>query len=177
VLTVLGYSIYDTIIIFDRIRENITLMKRASFRVDRERVALGDDPAVAGDDVHHARPDRLAASSSAATRCKDFAFALWSGSASVRTRRSSSPRRCSRCSRSASPSRRAATTRRRGPRVESVGGALLGREPEPQPACARRRRVAARRPRRSGRARGRAGGAKRERRRQRRSGRPHGRAR
>ena len=28
-----GYSIYDTIIIFDRIRENMTLMKRASFRV------------------------------------------------------------------------------------------------------------------------------------------------
>jgi SecD/SecF fusion protein len=33
VLTVLGYSIYDTIIIFDRIRENIPLMKRAPFRV------------------------------------------------------------------------------------------------------------------------------------------------
>jgi SecD/SecF fusion protein len=31
VLTVLGYSIYDTIIIFDRIRENIPLMRRASF--------------------------------------------------------------------------------------------------------------------------------------------------
>jgi SecD/SecF fusion protein len=30
VLTVLGYSIYDTIIIFDRIRENIPIMKRAS---------------------------------------------------------------------------------------------------------------------------------------------------
>jgi SecD/SecF fusion protein len=33
ILTVLGYSIYDTIIIFDRIRENVPLMKRASFRV------------------------------------------------------------------------------------------------------------------------------------------------
>jgi SecD/SecF fusion protein len=33
VLTVLGYSIYDTIIIYDRIRENIPLMRRASFRV------------------------------------------------------------------------------------------------------------------------------------------------
>jgi len=32
VLTVLGYSIYDTIIIFDRIRENIPLMRRGSFR-------------------------------------------------------------------------------------------------------------------------------------------------
>jgi len=33
ILTVLGYSIYDTIIIFDRIRENLPLMRRASFRV------------------------------------------------------------------------------------------------------------------------------------------------
>ena len=32
VLTVLGYSIYDTIIIFDRISENIPLMKRGSFK-------------------------------------------------------------------------------------------------------------------------------------------------
>jgi len=31
VLTVLGFSIYDTIIIFDRVRENIPLMRRASF--------------------------------------------------------------------------------------------------------------------------------------------------
>jgi SecD/SecF fusion protein len=29
-LTILGYSIYDTIIIFDRVRENIPLMRRAS---------------------------------------------------------------------------------------------------------------------------------------------------
>ena len=31
VLTVLGYSIYDTIIIFDRMRENIPLMRRSAF--------------------------------------------------------------------------------------------------------------------------------------------------
>jgi SecD/SecF fusion protein len=31
VLTVLGYSIYDTIIIFDRIRENIPIMRRSAF--------------------------------------------------------------------------------------------------------------------------------------------------
>ncbi|MBW3593591.1 MAG: protein translocase subunit SecD, partial [Actinobacteria bacterium] len=30
-LTILGYSIYDTIIIFDRVRENIQLMRRSSF--------------------------------------------------------------------------------------------------------------------------------------------------
>ena len=32
-LTILGYSIYDTIIVFDRIRENLPLMRRASIRV------------------------------------------------------------------------------------------------------------------------------------------------
>jgi len=31
VLTVLGYSIYDTIIIFDRVRENVPIMRRSSF--------------------------------------------------------------------------------------------------------------------------------------------------
>src|SRR5205823_6674870 len=31
VLTVLGYSIYDTIIIFDRVRENIPLMRKQPF--------------------------------------------------------------------------------------------------------------------------------------------------
>jgi len=31
VLTVLGYSVYDTIIIFDRIRENVPLMRQATF--------------------------------------------------------------------------------------------------------------------------------------------------
>jgi len=30
ILTVLGYSIYDTIIIFDRVRENIPIMRRSS---------------------------------------------------------------------------------------------------------------------------------------------------
>ena len=30
-LTILGYSIYDTIIIFDRVRENTQIMKRSSF--------------------------------------------------------------------------------------------------------------------------------------------------
>ncbi|HSF60990.1 MAG TPA: protein translocase subunit SecD [Gaiellaceae bacterium] len=32
-LTILGYSMYDTIIIFDRIRENVPIMRRASMRV------------------------------------------------------------------------------------------------------------------------------------------------
>jgi SecD/SecF fusion protein len=31
ILTILGYSMYDTIIIFDRVRENMQLMKKSSF--------------------------------------------------------------------------------------------------------------------------------------------------
>jgi SecD/SecF fusion protein len=31
ILTILGYSIYDTIIIFDRVRENVPLMRKSSF--------------------------------------------------------------------------------------------------------------------------------------------------
>ena len=30
ILTILGYSVYDTIIVFDRVRENMKLMPRAS---------------------------------------------------------------------------------------------------------------------------------------------------
>ena len=70
VLTVLGYSIYDTIIIFDRIRENVPIMRRASVRDDRQRLAVGDDPPLAGDDVHHPPAGRLAAASSAARRSR-----------------------------------------------------------------------------------------------------------
>ena len=60
ILTILGYSIYDTIIIFDRIRENMPIMRRASLRDDRQRLGVGDDPAIAGDDLHHAAADRRA---------------------------------------------------------------------------------------------------------------------
>ena len=30
-LTILGYSLYDTIIVFDRIRENVHMLRRSSF--------------------------------------------------------------------------------------------------------------------------------------------------
>ena len=78
VLTVLGYSIYDTIIIFDRIRENVPIMRRAVVRDDRERLAVGDDPPLAGDDVHHAAADGSLLFFGGAT-LKDFAFALLVG--------------------------------------------------------------------------------------------------
>ena len=63
----------------------------------RERVAVGDDPALARDDVHHAAADhgalllrRRDAEGLRASRCS-------SASAPARTRRSSSPRRSSPC--------------------------------------------------------------------------------
>src|SRR5690606_22330372 len=31
-LTILGYSLYDVVIVFDRIRENVPIMRRASYR-------------------------------------------------------------------------------------------------------------------------------------------------
>ena len=53
-------------------------MKRASFRDDRERVAVGDDSALARHDVHHAAPDHGAYFFGGET-LKDFAFALLVG--------------------------------------------------------------------------------------------------
>ena len=81
ILTILGYSIYDTIIIFDRVRENIPLMRRSSFarsRTSRSGRRSG------------ARSRRRSSRCSRSPRCfvfggdtlKDFAFALLVGIAS-----------------------------------------------------------------------------------------------
>ena len=59
-LTIIGYSIYDTIIVFDRVRENMVADAALDVRADRERVAVGDHPALAGDDLHHAASGRRA---------------------------------------------------------------------------------------------------------------------
>ena len=59
-LTILGYSIYDTIIVFDRVRENMRLMPRASIAHDRERVGLGGAAPVDRHLGDHAAPDRRA---------------------------------------------------------------------------------------------------------------------
>ena len=57
VLTVIGYSVMDTIVILDRIRENTKLMAGAPYDDDRQRVDQADDDALvqhAGDGRHHA---------------------------------------------------------------------------------------------------------------------------
>ncbi len=58
VLTVIGYSVMDTIVILDRIRENTKLMAGAAVRNDRQRIDQADDDALvqhAGNGRHHAR--------------------------------------------------------------------------------------------------------------------------
>ena len=60
ILTILGYSVYDTIIVFDRVRENMRLMPRASIAHDRQRLGLGGAAAVDRHLDDHAAPDRRA---------------------------------------------------------------------------------------------------------------------
>ena len=50
-LTILGYSIYDTIIVFDRIRENVPRMPRAAFSPDRQPLDERGADAFAGDQL------------------------------------------------------------------------------------------------------------------------------
>ena len=102
VLTILGYSLYDTVIVFDRIRENEPQAAPHALRRHGQRVHLGDADAV---DQHHV--DRrccrsCACSSSAAPRSRTSPSRCWSASSRAPTRRSSSPAPSSRCSRSAS---------------------------------------------------------------------------
>ena len=122
VLTVLGYSIYDTIIIFDRIRENIPLMKRALVPCDR-RTSRSGRRSRARSRRPSSRSSRSPRSGcSAATRSRTSRSRCSSGSAPVPTPRSSSAPRCSRSSRSASPSTRAgATTSTRSTTCRSAG--------------------------------------------------------
>ena len=104
-LTILGYSLYDTIVVFDRVRENErrvavgrTLGRRPRQRVDQpgadalaEHVDLGDP---AGD----RRCWSSAPESSARSRCRSSPSPCSSACSPAPTRRSSSPRRCSACS-------------------------------------------------------------------------------
>ena len=70
-------------------------MKRGVVPHDHERVALGDDPALARDDVHHAAADRLAVHLRRRHAEGLRVRAARRHRARVRTRRSSSRRRCS----------------------------------------------------------------------------------
>ena len=81
-LTILGYSLYDTIIVFDRIRENVPRMPRATFSQIANRSMSRGVHAVAG----HQLLDAAAGARADAVRRRDAArtsrFALLVGVAS-----------------------------------------------------------------------------------------------
>ncbi len=179
VLTVLGYSIYDTIIIFDRIRENIPLMKRGSFR------------SIANVSLWETIPRSLATTfitllpivsllAFGGDTLKDFAFALLVGigSGAYSSIFVAAPLLAWFKEREPEYARRKDEALSG---AQSVGGVLLdesepvaqpGERPAPAPAPASSATVT---PALEGGPS--AASSKRERRRQRRSGRPHGRAR
>ena len=111
ILTILGYSVYDTIIVFDRVRENMKLMPRASVATIVNIIGLRGVEAVDRDLDDHAAPDHRRCSSSAARRSRTSPSRSSSGSWSAPCRRSSSPRRSSRACSSAIPSTPAAAER------------------------------------------------------------------
>ena len=111
-LTILGFSLYDTVVVFDKVRENqrtLTATGPLDLRRDGEPVAEPGADAVAVDVARRAAAgavaaDRRLAASSARRRSRTSRSRSPPVCSSVRTRRSSSPRRCSRGGRSASRS-------------------------------------------------------------------------
>ena len=175
VLTVLGYSMYDTIIIFDRIRENMTLMKRASFRV-LGNVSLWETIPRSLATTFITLVPIVSLLLFGGDTLKDFAFALMIGigSGAYSSIFVAAPLLAMFKEREPEYARRRDDE---GAVDVSVGGALLTpvEEPQPEPVAASVAKPVAPVP--ADGASSSASAAKRERRRQRRSGRPHGRAR
>jgi SecD/SecF fusion protein len=179
VLTVLGYSMYDTIIIFDRIRENMTLMKRASFRV-LGNVSLWETIPRSLATTFITLVPIVSLLLFGGDTLKDFAFALLIGigAGAYSSIFVAAPMLAMFKEREPEYARRRDDE---GAVDVSVGGALLAPvEPEPapeaEPVTAPVAKPVAPVPS-DGPLPSAASSAKRERRRQRRSGRPHGRAR
>ena len=55
-LTIIGFSVHDTIVVFDRVRENVRLAPTAPFAGERQRRA-GPDPRALAQHLGHAAPD------------------------------------------------------------------------------------------------------------------------
>ena len=80
-LTILGYSLYDTIIVFDRVRENVPRMPSAAFSQIVNRSMSRGHHALAGDELLHAAAGPVAVALRRRD-AQDFAFALFVGIAS-----------------------------------------------------------------------------------------------
>ncbi len=102
-LTILGYSMYDTVIVFDRIRENVPRMPRAAF----SQIANKSMSEVLTRSLITGSVDRLPDHRAVHLRRRDAeGLRLRDGGGGRSpgpTRRSSSPPRCSPIGRSASP--------------------------------------------------------------------------
>ena len=53
-LTILGYSLYDVVIVFDRIRENVPIMRKSHVPRDRQHLGARDADAIDHHVAHHA---------------------------------------------------------------------------------------------------------------------------
>jgi SecD/SecF fusion protein len=92
-LTILGFSLYDTIIVFDRIRENVPRMPSAAVLADRQPVHERGHRALAGDQLLHELPV-LALFLFGGETLRTSPSRCWSGRSRAPTPRSSSPARC-----------------------------------------------------------------------------------
>ena len=92
-LTILGFSLYDTIIVFDRIRENVPRMPRAAFSQIVNRSMSEVIVRSLATSFCSGLPV-LALLLFGGETLQAFAFALLSARSPARTRRSSSPARC-----------------------------------------------------------------------------------
>src|SRR6188472_4387504 len=179
ILTILGFSIYDTIIVFDRVRENMKLMPRASIATIAN-VSVWEVLRRSMVTTFITLVPIVALFLFGGATLQDFAFAIMVGIlvGAVSTIFIATPLLTVLMERDPEWARR---RDREGDPLPagvggSVGGALLGGEPEPAPAAVAAPAPAAS-PAPAGVPLGDSSSSSRERRRQRRSGRPHGRPR
>jgi SecD/SecF fusion protein len=178
ILTILGFSIYDTIIVFDRVRENMKLMPRASIATIAN-VSVWEVLRRSMVTTFITLVPIVALFFFGGATLQDFAFAIMVGIlvGAVSTIFIATPLLTVLMERDPEWARR--KDREGDPLpagVESVGGLLSGAEPAPEPESPVPAAPAPA-PAAAGVPAVASGGSKRERRRQRRSGRPHGRAR
>jgi SecD/SecF fusion protein len=177
ILTILGFSIYDTIIVFDRVRENMKLMPRASIATIAN-VSVWEVLRRSMVTTFITLVPIAALFFFGGATLQDFAFAIMVGIliGAVSTIFIATPLLTVLMERDPEWARRRDREGDALPAgIESVGGVLTAPEPEAEPEEPEPSAAAA--PAAAGVPAGAPGSSKRERRRQRRSGRPHGRAR
>jgi SecD/SecF fusion protein len=178
ILTILGFSIYDTIIVFDRVRENMKLMPRASIATIAN-VSVWEVLRRSMVTTFITLVPIVALFFFGGATLQDFAFAIMVGIlvGAVSTIFIATPLLTVLMERDPEWARRKDREGDALPAgVESVGGLLTAADPVPEPE-APVPAAPAPPPAAAGVPAVASGGSKRERRRQRRSGRPHGRAR